>query len=232
MLGAVVMMFSLGPGAEASRSDEGTLYARLAGVVVDHRRIFLTAGLASICLQVMRAARQAIIPLWGDAIGLDAAEVGVVFTLSSAFDVLLFYPVGIVMDRWGRKWTGVPCLGVMAASLLLIPLTDSAWQLIAVGVLSGLGNGLGSGINMTLGADFAPTGNRGEFLGVWRLVGDIGTASGPIVVSAIAGVATLGIASIATGGIGVAGTLIFAFLVPEPLYHRATRRDPARPGGP
>ena len=232
VLGSVVMMFSLGPGAEASRSEEGTVYARLAGVVVDHRSIFMTAGLASICLQVMRAARQAIIPLWGDAIGLDAAEVGIVFTLSSAFDVLLFYPVGIVMDRWGRKWTGVPCLGVMAASLLLIPLTDTAWQLIAVGVLSGLGNGLGSGINMTLGADFAPAGNRGEFLGVWRLVGDIGTASGPIVVSAITGVATLGIASIATGGIGIAGALIFAFLVPEPLYYRATKRDPARPAGP
>ena len=65
-----------------------------------------------------------------------------------------------------------------------------------------------------------------------RLVGDIGTASGPIVVSAITGIATLGIASIATGGIGVAGALIFAFLVPEPLYYRATKRDPARPAGP
>src|SRR5690606_464751 len=110
-------------------------------------------------------------------------------------------------DRWGRKWTGVPCLAVMALSMVLIPLTDSATALIAVGVLSGLGNGLGSGINMTLGADFAPPRNRGEFLGVWRLVGDIGTASGPLVVSGITGLATLGIASVATGGIGIAGAL-------------------------
>lgn len=232
LAGSGVMLFSLGPGAEATTNHDGSVYARLAGVVVDHRQVFLTAGLASICLQVMRAARQAIIPLWGSHIGLDAAEVGIVFTLSSAFDVLLFYPVGIVMDRYGRKWTGVPCLAVMAVSLALIPLTDTAWSLIAVGVLSGLGNGLGSGINMTLGADFAPAGNRGEFLGVWRLVGDIGTASGPLVVSAITGAATLGIASVATGGVGVVGALIFAFLVPEPLYYRATKRDAARPAGP
>ena len=230
--GSTVMLFSLGATSEEALDGEESVYRRIAGVVVDHRGIFATAGVASICLQVMRAGRQAVIPLWGSAIGMDAAEIGLVFTLSSVFDVALFYPVGVVMDRYGRKWTGVPCLAVVAVSMLLIPLTETAMMLIAVGVLSGLGNGLGSGINMTLGADFAPPGNRGEFLGVWRLVGDIGTASGPIVISAITGVATLGVASVATGGIGIAGALIFAFLVPEPLYYRATKRDPARAAGP
>ncbi|MCK9496605.1 MAG: MFS transporter [Dehalococcoidia bacterium] len=232
MAGSAVMLVSLRPGAEASRSEGDSLYGRIATVVVDHRQIFVTAGLASICLQVMRAGRQAIIPLWGNHIGLGSAEIGLVFTLSSVFDVLLFYPVGIVMDRYGRKWTGVPSMVVLAVSMLLIPLTDTAWTMIAVGVLSGLGNGLGSGINMTLGADFAPPGNRGEFLGVWRLVGDIGTATGPLIVSGFTGLATLGIASVATGGIGIAGALVFALLVPEPLYYRATKRDPVRPSGP
>ena len=231
MAGSAVMMFSLGP-SEASGSSEESLYGRLATVVVDHRHIFATAGFASICLQVMRAGRQAIIPLWGSAIGMDAAEIGLVFTLSSIFDVGLFYPVGVVMDRYGRKWTGIPSMVVLAVSIVLIPLTDSSSSLIAFGVLSGLGNGLGSGINMTLGADFAPAGNRGEFLGVWRLVGDIGTAAGPLVVSAITGAATLGIASVATGGIGLAGAAVFLFFVPEPLRYQATKRSAARADGP
>jgi len=231
MAGSIVMMFSLGK-SEATLSEEGSLYGRLATVIVDHRDIFVTAGFASICLQVMRAARQAILPLWGSAIGMDAAEVGLVFTLSSIFDVALFYPVGVVMDRYGRKWTGVPSMLVMALAMVLIPLTDSSSALIAVGVLSGLGNGLGSGINMTLGADFAPAGNRGEFLGVWRLVGDIGTASGPLIVSAITGAATLGVASVATGGIGVLGALVFIRFVPEPLHYQAMKRSRARAAGP
>lgn len=224
--GSTVMLFSLGAGSEASRSTEGSLYGRLTDVVVDHKSIFLTAGLASISLQVMRSSRQAIIPLWGTAIGMDPAEIGLVFALSSVFEVLLFYPAGVVMDRFGRKWMGVPCLAVMALAQTLIPLTETATMLIAVGVLSGVGNGLGSGINMILGADFAPPGNRGEFLGVWRLVGDIGMASGPLVVSGIAGFATLGIASVATGGIGFVGALILVLLVPEPLHYRprSTRR--------
>ncbi len=231
LAGSAVMMFSLG-ASEASHSDEGTLYGRLATVVVDHKGLFATAGFASICLQVMRAGRQAIIPLWGSAIGMDAAEVGLVFTLSSIFDVALFYPVGLVMDRWGRKWTGIPSMVVLALSISLIPLTDSAWTLIAVGALSGLGNGLGSGINMTLGADFAPAGNRGEFLGVWRLVGDIGTASGPLVVAAITTAATLGVAAVVTGGVGIAGAAVFLLFVPEPLHDQATRRAAVRADGP
>src|SRR4028118_1976007 len=32
---------------------------------------------------------------------------------------------------------------------------------------------------MTLGSDFAPAIGRAEFLGVWRLVSDVGTAGGP-----------------------------------------------------
>jgi len=231
MAGSIVMVFSLGK-SEASRSEDGSVYRRLVTVVADHQGIFITAGFASICLQVMRAARQAILPLWGSAIGMDAAEIGLLFTLSSIFDVALFYPVGVVMDRFGRKWTGVPSMLVMALAMALIPLADSSSMLLAVGVLSGFGNGLGSGINMTLGADFAPAGNRGEFLGVWRLVGDIGTASGPLVVSAITGAATLGIASVATGGIGLAGALVFIRFVPEPLRYQATKRSHARAEGP
>lgn len=232
MLGSAVMLYALRGTLEGGLTAEGSVYRRLTDVVMGHRRIFATAGTAAICLQVMRAARQAILPLWGDSIGLSVAEIGLLFTLSSVFDVVLFYPVGVVMDRFGRKWTGVPSLAMLALSMALIPLTDSAWELTAVAVFSGFGNGLSSGINMTLGADFAPRLHRGEFLGVWRLVGDIGTASGPVVVSGITGIATLGIASVATGGIGLVGALIFAFLVPEPLYYKATRRDPARPPGP
>lgn len=229
---AAVMHLSTGETeGEPEISHGGAAHTRIKAVLTEHAGVFATAGMATVAIQVLRSSRQAIIPLWGEQVGLDAAQVSVIFGLSSAIDMTVFYPVGIVMDRMGRKWAGVPCLLVMSIGMISIPLSGGFGTLLAASLVTSFGNGLGSGINMTLGADFSPAVARGEFLGVWRLIGDLGTAGGPLLVSAIAGGATLGAAAVATGGIGLAGAAVMFFLVPEPL-HRKREPAPARvPGG-
>jgi MFS family permease len=67
----------------------------------------------------------------------------------------------------------------------------------------GLGNGLGSGIVMTLGADVAPRDAMVRFLAQWRLMGDSGSASGPLLVAAVAAVAGLAAGIVAAGVVGL-----------------------------
>jgi MFS family permease len=165
----------------------------------------------------LRATRQIILPLWADHIGLDAAAIGLVFSISLGIEMLLFYPAGSLMDRWGRKWVALPCLGLMAAGMLLLPLTGAFWSISAVGVVMGIGNGLGSGINMTMGADFSPPLGRANFLGAWRLFGDLGTAGGPIVLSAATAVVALSGAAVVLGALGMAGAALILWRVPETL---------------
>ena len=74
---------------------------------------------------------------------------------------------------------------------------------------------------MTLGADLSPRDAAGEFLGVWRLVGDVGAVAAPAVVGGLAAVLTLGIAAAFTGGIGLIGGAIMILLVRETLTHPA-----------
>lgn len=223
LVAAATMFFAMVSDDVPRIAHTDAAYKRVVGVVREHRGVFATAGLATVAIQVLRASRQAIIPLWGEQIGLDAGQIGVIFGLSSAIDMTLFYPIGIVMDRLGRKWAGVPCLLVMSAGMLVIPLTGGFGGLAAAGLITGFGNGLGSGINMTLGADFSPAIGRGEFLGVWRLIGDIGTAGGPLVAATLTAAASLGAASLATGGIGLAGAAVMFFLVPEPMHRTRPR---------
>ena len=194
--------------------------AGLMRTLGDHRQSFLTAGLAMVALQLLRQGRQVILPLWGDELGLEPAEIGLVVGFASAVDMLLFYPVGVVMDRFGRKWSAVPSMSLLGGSMLLIPLTGSFEALLVVGLVSGFANGLGSGVGMTLGADLAPPGRQGEFLGVWRFVTDIGTSAGPFLVAGVATISTLGVACVATGGVGLAGAAVMAFLAPETLRRR------------
>lgn len=203
------------------RNEQGPAHHRLKRVVVENRRTFATAGVATVCLSVLRSSRQAIIPLWGDSIGLSPTAVGNIFGASNGMDMLLFYPTGSVMDRFGRKFVAIPCLVTLASGLLLIPVATTTPLFVFVAMLTGFGNGLGAGIVMTLGADFAPRFARTEFLSVWRLISDIGQSGGPIVLAALTGAAGLGAASAATGGIGLIGAVIMWRLVPEPLKKRA-----------
>ncbi|MSQ09142.1 MAG: MFS transporter [Dehalococcoidia bacterium] len=201
-------------------------HAQLAQTIVEYRREFATAGLAAVALQLLRSSRQIIIPLWGKEIGLDVGQIGLVFSLSSALDAAMFIPAGYVMDRWGRRWTGGPSMVILAASLFLLPLTHSFWSLVAVGLVAGLGNGLSSGLVLTMGADIAPRDRAGEFLGVWRLITDSGGAAGPLVVGVIAKALALSTASLVTGGIGVVGAAVMIFLVQETTESQARHAPP------
>jgi MFS family permease len=195
---------------------------RIAATVVDNKSIFVAAGFPMIALGVLRQARQVFLPLWGDAIGLSVAQIGVVTSMSFMIDAAVFYPIGSVMDRWGRKWVSVPCLTTLGIGLILLPLSQSFVPFLAIAFLTGLGNGFGSGIVMTMGADFAPETGKGEFLGVWRLISDVGQAGGPAIIGLLAGISTLSVAAVTSGGIGLAGAGMLLVFVPETL-NRASR---------
>jgi MFS family permease len=227
-LAAAAMMFIVvreGTGAQQMLMSEG-IRGRMVETLVTHHDIYLRAGPPVIALGVLRQARQVFLPLWGEQIGLGAGQIGLITSASFFIDASIFYPVGLIMDTKGRKWVAVPCLITMAAGLAILPLTDSFAAFLAVGLLTGLGNGFGSGINMTLGADFAPDVGKGEFLGVWRLVSDVGQGGGPVVISAVTALATLGAASIVTGGIGFVGAALLILFVPEPLKLNRARPVP------
>jgi hypothetical protein len=101
--------------------------------------------------------------------------------------------------------------------MALVPLTDDFAGLLLVGVFLGVANGIGSGVNMTLGSDLSPVVGRSQFLGVWRLVSDIGTAGGPLLVAAVTSLASLAAAPVAVALVGLLGTGVMWWAVPETL---------------
>ena len=120
--GALLLLFLPDvPGHGAGRSSAKV---GLADIVRSHRKVLLTVGTAASFVGVVRAARLAVIPLWGESIGLDASTTALIFGLSSAVDMLLFYPAGKVMDRYGRMWVAVPAMLLMGLGLIAVPFTS------------------------------------------------------------------------------------------------------------
>lgn len=200
--------------AAASRPDP----QRLAPIrtLTDHRREFATAGVGSFGIGLLRGSRTAIVPLWGMHIGLTPGQVSLIFGLSSILDLAMFYPAGIVSDRFGRKAVAVPCILILSVGHLLLPFTHAFSTLFYVALMLGLGNGLGSGIVMTMGADRAPATGRAAFLAVWRFVSDSGTAAGPLIESGVIAVASLAFAPPAVGVVGLMSGVVVAKWLSEP----------------
>ena len=190
-------------------------------VIGDHLGILWKAGFVAMVMQVLRSSRQAIIPLWGNQIGIGPGQISLIFSVSSAVESVLFYPVGILMDRKGRRWAATLSMFLLSIGVASIPFTSDLAALTKVALLLGLANGLGTGINMTLGTDLSPSIGRNQFLGVWRLVSDIGTAGGPLLVAVTTSVASFGVAAFVVGGVGALGLTVLWLGVPETLTGRA-----------
>ena len=182
-----------------TRAGTGEPHASVLSVLRQHRRTLLTLGTGVLIISAARATRQTIVPLWAASQGLSPSTVSLVYGVSAGVDMLLFYPGGAIMDRYGRVFVAVPSMVVLGLGFLLLPLTHVTPAIAAVAGLMGLGNGISAGVVMTLGADVAPPESRAQFLGGWRLCADVGNAAGPLIVSAVTVVAPLAAAAVTMG---------------------------------
>jgi MFS family permease len=102
--------------------------------------------------------------------------------------------------------------------LAALPFATGFYSLAAVAMLLGLANGLGTGVVMILGADLARrSGEAGQFLGLWRVIGDFGTSIAPLLTGVLVNTASLAAASLMAAGLGLAGSLVMILLVTETL---------------
>ena len=202
----------------ARRADPRTVDTpgpTILSIARDHRRLFMTVGVGVLLVSAVRASRQVIIPLWADHIGLAASTASIIYGLAGGIDMLVFYPAGKVMDRKGRNWVAVPSMAIMGFALLLTPFTHVAMTLLLASLMVGFGNGIGSGMVMTLGADYSPISGRAHFLGVWRLLSDIGSSSGPALLSMLTALLSLAAGIFATGLLGLVAAGVLWYWIPR-----------------
>ena len=194
------------PELGRTRSREQA-HLSVRSVLWTHRRLFATLGVAVIIIGISRSVRTGLLPLWADHIHLEASVVSLLFAGAALVDIALTLPGGWLLDRRGRQVVAIPVVLAVGVGCLLLPLTHDAPSLGVVMALIAIGNGLGSGIVMTLGADAAPVDGRAQFLGGWRLCGDLGQTGGPLLVSGLAAVFSIAAAPIALGLFSLAGVV-------------------------
>lgn len=234
-MSALIMIYIYTPQSE-SPSDQHTgdteKKNHLWHTVKGNYYVLLTAGSGQFFVQMIRQAKLAIIPLFASQeLGLDVQAVGFIMSIAQVFDIMLFYPAGVIMDRWGRKYAIVPSFFIQAVGMALVPLATGFSSLLLVNSVISFGNGLSSGSMLTIGADLAPKDSRGEFLGLWRLIGDGGKTGAPLIVGGIAQILVLPVAAVVMSVAGFISVLVNIFLVPETLKKPAPSAGAADESG-
>lgn len=202
--------------------------AGVFATMAQYRRVLARLGLAAASLSAVRSARQVVLPLWGVSLGLEAQTISLVVGIAGAIDFALFYASGQVMDKFGRLWAVMPALLLMGLGFIALAFThdlsDAQMWFAMFAAVIGVGNGLSSGILLTLGADVAPQADPAAFLGSWRMLSDAGGATAPVVFSGVAAVSTISVATAMIGVIALAGMVGFYRWVP--MFISRTKQQP------
>lgn len=220
---ACLLFVCFGPRRQvrAAPRTEGVL-AGMKRLARENGRALLPAGGTLLVLAVLRTSRRVLLPLWGYEMGLSPAVIGMVVSAGAGADTLLFPLGGIISDKKGRKWSLAGSMCVFSCGLVALAIFGGTLTgLVVVSVLIGVGNGLGAGINMTVGTDLAPKGkDTGPFLGLWRVITDTGGMVGPLAVGGIAESLALGPAAVVIGLTGLVGVALMCRFMPEPKGFR------------
>eukprot|EP01062_Namystynia_karyoxenos_P073255 TRINITY_DN70083_c0_g1_i1.p1 TRINITY_DN70083_c0_g1~~TRINITY_DN70083_c0_g1_i1.p1 ORF type:complete len:536 (+),score=143.65 TRINITY_DN70083_c0_g1_i1:99-1706(+) len=190
---------------------------------------FAAVGVFVFCLQGLRESRLLLFVLKGDALELSEDQVGYVISIAFFVESLMFPVSGVLMDRWGRKASGVPSCLIMVVALILLPAARSFGSLALVGMLASVGNALSSGLVMVIGSDLAPHHARGEFLGLYRLFTDSALLLAPVIAGALVSAFSLrwGAWAVACMGIAGAGWMLLCISDTGHQMHQADPQDAA-----
>ena len=215
----VLLLPDVGPAAREVK----TFVARAAefregvGEVFRTPPIFVAAGIEAV-MYLGYGAFLGFLPIYAKTVGLNDAEIAIVFFAQLALAMVAKPIAGRLSDRVGRIPVIVVGLLLCAIALPLIFRSESLTAFMLVTPVLGLGVGAVTPVTNALIADLASTGRLGAAMGVFGTIWDIGEAAGPI------------IAGFLIGGLGYSRTfdVLGAITLAVTVGVMALVRDPKR----
>jgi MFS family permease len=189
-------------------------------------RSFLVIAVVAFAISVMtQGVFQALFPIYlKSERGLATSDIGSLTAIAGLATVLVLFPNGYIVDRFGRKSTLVPGLVVLGATALLLAVSADYGGLLLAVIVYGIGEGMCAGASQAYAMDLAPEDRRGAFLGVWGVLNSSGSIAAPLLI----GFATqqLGFGAAFTGlSVALVGVALFTWVL-GPNTRTRTKRAP------
>jgi MFS transporter, DHA1 family, multidrug resistance protein len=176
---AIVLFYSLHLSPPPPRVQEKGFAAVLAEMwkgfrVVARNRNVLMASSTDAAKMVANGALMAFLPLYGVSVGLNAAEVGLLFTVQAMTSFFSKPIMGRVSDRLGRQPLIVLGLLICASTFVCIPHVAGLAVLLVLSAGFGFGEAVVTSSSSAFVADSSEFKTLGAGMGMQGTIGDIG----------------------------------------------------------
>jgi MFS family permease len=131
--------------------------------------------------------RTDILPVYAsNVLGMDSASIGTILGYAAITNLLITVPIGYAIDLLGRKPVIVWNIILLAVADTGFILAKDYWGLVIASMVMGLASGGAGQAPLALATDASYNERRGLAMGLYRLVGDLGSMIGPVALSAVA----------------------------------------------
>jgi MFS family permease len=182
---AIVLFYSLRLSSPPPRVQEKGLASVWAemwngfSIVARNRKVLMTSS-TDAAKMIANGALMAFLPLYGVSVGLNAGEVGLLFTVQSLTSFIAKPIMGRVSDRVGRQPLIILGLLVCAGTFVCIPYVTGLVVLLVLSAGFGCGEAIVTSSSSAFVADSSEFKTLGAGMGMQGTIGDIGHASGPL----------------------------------------------------
>src|SRR5262245_55578787 len=153
--------------------------------------------------------------------GLSTAAIGTGLAMISIVGMIVAYPSGVLVDRYGRKAVIVPSTIFSGGAMILFALaSDYAWFLLACAVWA-LSGGIAAAAPTAYAADMAPEGMNAPAMSTYRMLADFGYVAGPLLLGSTADLISTEAALYLTAALVITAGTVFAVFAPESFQRGA-----------
>lgn len=200
-------------------SDPGTLPPE------NWLRDFFLTWIARFGIFLAHHVTRPLLPLYLTTFGASSTVIGAMMAVFTITAIIARVPVGLLIDRIGRKPFLLYGIVLFTAGNLGYLWAPSILLLIPCRILHGLGWSGSTTSVATIGADIVPQSRRGEMMGYAGLASSLASALGPVLGFAV-------FQRLEYAGVfhGAGALLLVSFLVSLPIAESATKRAPHQSG--
>ena len=235
VLAAVVTVLALMfvPETRGLRTSGKVATAKALSFVDELRVIGRQPGFILICLVSFAAffARTgglfSVMPLIAEKeMHLSPDQIGIGLGMISIMGLLLVYPSGALVDRFGRKSVIVPATLLTGVAILGYGIATTFAGFMVCSLVWSAASGVSGAAPAAYAADVAPPELMAPTMGLYRALADAGYVVGPLVLGIVADSGTPDAALWTTSVLLVTSALLFAFRAPETLLRKHAARVP------